>query len=639
MKNASDFGFVKVAACSPRIAVANPDQNAEGILEAVSNASKQGAQVILLPELTISGYSAADLLQQERLLNRCEAALGKILAKTVRNSSVIVLGMPVKSRYSLYNCAVVIQNGNILGVVPKEYLPNYRGADEKRWFVAGSAAREREVTLCEQRVPFGQQLFRFGELVLGVEIGEDRDVVISPGSMLALAGANLIVNPSADCALTSKHDYRKNMLAGQSRRCLCAFAYASAGLGESTTDFVFSGGCLVAENGTILAESEPFCQEGCMAVSCIDVAKLNAERRNNGSLADNARTFCPEFPETEGRLPELSLEEMNREFNASPFIPHDPSARGTRCREIFAIQAEGLMHRMQHIGMKRAILGVSGGLDSTLAMLVIANALRRMGLPPENMICVTMPGFGTTNRTYQNALQLIRSLGAELREIDIRSACLQHMNDIGHDPEIHDVTYENTQARERTQILMDLANKEGALLVGTGDLSELAMGWCTYNGDHMSMYGVNASIPKTLVKYLVGFAAENADTHIAAVLRDVLNTEVSPELLPPDPNGKIQQKTEDTIGPYELHDFFLYQFLRFGFERDKIQFMAERAFADKYSEETIAKWLTVFLRRFFISQFKRSCLPDGPKVGTVGLSPRGDWKMPSDADMRAFLAE
>ncbi len=639
MKTASDFGFVKIAACSAKTAVANPEKNAAYLLEAIAKARKTGAQVIVLPELALSSYTAADLFHQDRLIRGCEGALGRILTETAGDPAVIALGMPVRVGNALYNCAVLIQNGKILGAVPKEYLPNYQEFYEKRWFAPGSSALEEEITLCGQRVPFGEMLFRFGELTVGVEVCEDLWVPIPPSSRLAVSGANLILNLSASNELVAKDAYRKNLISGQSARCICAYAYASSGLGESTTDLVFGGACTVAENGTILAEGERFRQDGAMAVACVDLDRLMAERRKDGSFHDCAAVYGGRMRVVSGELPELSLEQMDRPYDPTPFIPSDARTRAERCREIFAIQSAGLARRLSHTGMKRAVIGISGGLDSTLALLVSHEAMKRLGLPEENILCVTMPGFGTTDRTYQNALELIRSLGAELREVDIKPSCLQHMRDIGHDPSVHDVTYENTQARERTQILMDLANKEGGLLVGTGDLSELAMGWCTYNGDHMSMYGVNASVPKTLVRHLVAFVAEESDPRTAAVLREVLDTPVSPELLPPDENGEIQQKTEENIGPYELHDFFLYHFLRFGCQRDKLAFLASRAFGEKYSKEEIEKWLSLFLKRFFISQFKRSCLPDGPKVGSVSLSPRGDWRMPSDADMGAFLAE
>ena len=637
MKNASDMGFVKVAALSPTVTVANPEKNAETALAAIKKAAAEGVQVMVLPELHLSGYTCGDLFQQDRLIARCEEALNKIRKETASIQALIAVGLPMRLCDSLYNCAAVLQSGKILGVVPKQYLPNYQEFYEKRWFAPGNRLLSRQVTLCGETVFFGSQLFRLGNAVIGVEICEDLWVPLPPSSHLVLTGANLILNLSASNELVAKNAYRRELIAGQSGRCICGYVYASAGVGESTTDLVFSGACTVAENGSILAESERFSRTGSRAVACIDVAKLSAERRKNGSFHDNAVEFSEGIPTVTGVLPHLELCRMDRSYDPTPFIPRDQRTREERCKEIFAIQAAGLAKRLSHTGLKRAVIGISGGLDSTLALLVASETMKLLQYPSENILCITMPGFGTTDRTYQNALELIASLGAELREIDIRPACIQHMKDIGHDPSIHDITYENTQARERTQILMDLANKSGGLLVGTGDLSELAMGWCTYNGDHMSMYGVNASVPKTLVRYLVDYVASRSDERTAAVLREVLDTPVSPELLPPDENGQIAQKTEENIGPYELHDFFLYHFLRFGFDREKLAFLAERAFDGRYSPEEVEKWLELFLKRFFSSQFKRSCLPDGPKVGSVSLSPRGDWRMPSDADRSIFL--
>lgn len=639
MCNASDMGFLKVAALSPEVTVANPVKNAASALAAIREAAASGVQIIALPELHLSGYTCADLFGQDRLIRCCEEALAELLRETAELSAVIAVGLPVRAFDILYNCAAIIQSGEILGVVPKRYLPNYQEFYEKRWFSSGNTAAGDAVTLCGRTVPFGDLLFCFGPLVMGVEICEDLWVPVPPSSQMALAGANLIVNLSASNELVSKNAYRRDLIAGQSGRCICGYLYASAGVGESTTDLVFSGACTVAENGSILAEGERFSRTGSSAAACLDLFRLSAERRKNGSFHDNAAALRPAFRTVEGVLPPLPVDQMDRPYDPAPFIPRDESAREERCREIFSIQAAGLAKRLAHTGLKRAVIGISGGLDSTLALLVASEAMKLLELPAQNILCITMPGFGTTDRTYQNALELVASLGAELREIDIRAACIQHMKDIGHDPSVHDITYENTQARERTQILMDLANKEAGILVGTGDLSELAMGWCTYNGDHMSMYGVNASVPKTLVRYLVDSVASRSDRRTAAVLREVLDTPVSPELLPPDENGQIAQKTEENIGPYELHDFFLYHFLRFGCERNKLAFLAERAFAGRYTSGQIAKWLDLFLRRFFASQFKRSCLPDGPKVGTVSLSPRGDWRMPSDADRTVFLAE
>lgn len=637
MKNASDMGFVKVAALSPTVTVANPEKNAETALAAIKKAAAEGVQVMVLPELHLSGYTCGDLFQQDRLIARCEEALNRIRKETASIQALIAVGLPMRLCDSLYNCAAVLQSGKILGVVPKQYLPNYQEFYEKRWFAPGNRLLSRQVTLCGETVFFGSQLFRLGNAVIGVEICEDLWVPLPPSSHLVLTGANLILNLSASNELVAKNAYRRELIAGQSGRCICGYVYASAGVGESTTDLVFSGACTVAENGSILAESERFSRTGSRAVACIDVAKLSAERRKNGSFHDNAAEFSEGIPTVTGVLPHLELCRMDRSYDPTPFIPGDQRTREERCKEIFAIQAAGLAKRLSHTGLKRAVIGISGGLDSTLALLVASETMKLLQYPSENILCITMPGFGTTDRTYQNALELIASLGAELREIDIRPACIQHMKDIGQDPDLHDITYENTQARQRTYILMDLANKNGGILVGTGDLSELAMGWCTYNGDHMSMYGVNASVPKTLVRHLVSYVASISDKRTRAVLEDVLDTPVSPELLPPDEKGQIQQKTEDTIGPYELHDFFLYHFMRFGFEREKLKFLALRAFEGKYDEAVIDKWLSAFYRRFFNSQFKRSCVPDSPKVGSVSVSPRGDWRMPSDADRSAWL--
>ena len=632
------YGFIKAAALSPKTVVADPRSNGEAALSALLQAQNAGVQLAVLPELTLSSYTCADLFHHNALISGCEEALSRLLSATASLPLIFAIGLPVRVGAGLFNCAAVCQQGRILGLVPKTYLPNYQEFYEKRWFASAADLPASTVTLCGQEVPVGEMLFRFGPLTVGIELCEDLWVPVPPSSLLALRGANVILNLSASNELVAKNDYRRGLVSRQSAGCICGYLYASAGVGESTTDLVFSGACTVAENGTILAESPRFSWDTVMAVGCIDLEKLAAERRRDGSFLDNAaRMKLSPLPVVEGELPQLDAAQIDRSFDPTPFIPRDAAARADRCREIFAIQAAGLARRLAHTGLKKAVIGISGGLDSTLALLVSAEAMKLLGLPAGNILAVTMPGFGTTDQTYQNALELIASLGATFKEVDIRPACNQHMEDIGHDPSIHDVTYENTQARQRTYILMDLANKEGGILVGTGDLSELAMGWCTYNGDHMSMYGVNASVPKTLVRHLVDYVADTSDNRTAAVLRRVLDTPVSPELLPPDENGQIQQKTEEKIGPYELHDFFLYHFLRFGFDREKIQFLAERAFEGRYDAATIDRWLSTFLRRFFISQFKRSCLPDGPKVGSVSLSPRGDWRMPSDASMVAFL--
>lgn len=635
-----DFGFFKIGALSPRTCVADPVQNTAHALDALRQAHRQGVQLAVLPELFLSGYTCGDLFGQDALLDGCERALLELARQTQALDMVIVAGVPLRSEGFLYNCAAVLHRGHILGIAPKIYLPNYQEFYEKRWFVSGVQNRAETLRLAGMEIPFGNLLFRLGErAVLGIEICEDLWVPLPPSTQMALAGANVIVNLSASNEAVSKNDYRRAMLAQQSAKALCAYAYASAGVGESTTDLVFSGACTVAENGTILADSPRFQQEGSAAIACVDLERLSSQRRQNGSFPDNARLASPpDYRFISVPVGALQQEHIDRAFDRHPFVPDDPATRAERCREILSIQAAGLAKRLSHTGLTRLVLGISGGLDSTLALLVSVRAMELLGLPRQNILCVTMPGFGTTDRTYENAVELIRCLGATFREIGIREACLQHMADIGHDPSLHDITFENTQARERTQILMDLANKEGGLLVGTGDLSELALGWCTYNADHMSMYGVNCGVPKTLVRHLVENFAGQADVQTAAVLRAVLDTPVSPELLPPDESGEIAQKTEEKIGPYELHDFFLYHFLRFGTSPQKLLFLAGRAFGGQYTQQQLADWLRLFLKRFFQSQFKRSCLPDGPKVGSVSLSPRGDWRMPSDAQVAVWLS-
>ena len=641
------YGFIKAAALSPKTVVADPRSNGEAALSALLQAQNAGVQLAVLPELTLSSYTCADLFHHNALISGCEEALSRLLSATASLPLIFAIGLPVRVGAGLFNCAAVCQQGRILGLVPKTYLPNYQEFYEKRWFASAADLPASTVTLCGQEVPVGEMLFRFGPLTVGIELCEDLWVPVPPSSLLALRGANVILNLSASNELVAKNDYRRGLVSRQSAGCICGYLYASAGVGESTTDLVFSGACTVAENGTILAESPRFSWDTVMAVGCIDLEKLAAERRRDGSFLDNAaRMKLSPLPVVEGELPQLDAAQIDRSFDPTPFIPRDAAARADRCREIFAIQAAGLARRLAHTGLKKAVIGISGGLDSTLALLVSAEAMKLLGLPAGNILAVTMPGFGTTDQTYQNALELIASLGATFKEVDIRPACNQHMKDIGHDPSIHDVTYENTQARQRTYILMDLANKEGGILVGTGDLSELAMGWCTYNGDHMSMYGVNASVPKTLVRHIVKWVAENvADEYSRRILLDIVDTPISPELIPADADGNITQKTEDLVGPYELHDFFLYYTLRYGFRPSRIYDLARKAFdgsddrVERYGDETIKKWLTTFFRRFFSQQFKRSCLPDGPKVGSCSLSPRGDWRMPSDACSTAWLDE
>ena len=632
-------GFLKVCAVSPRVTVAGVQSNLNAALQEIEKANKNKVQILVFPELFLSGYTCGDLFLQTALQDACKSALTAVCRATENSALVVVIGLPLKFGANLYNCAAVVQNGIVVAVIPKTYIPNYNEYYEKRWFASGDGVNGT-IKLNGQEVPFGQTLVRLSDdAVLGVEICEDLWTPSSPSTALALSGANIIVNLSASNEVVTKNDYRKNLICMQSAKDFCAYIYASAGVGESTTDLVFSGACTVAENGALLSEGERFAFNGSMAEACIDIEKLNAERAHNTSFTDAAKKLKEKLSEvsTPVEVSDLEYNEVNRSFDPHPFVPSDSAEKDERCREILSIQSHALAKRMSHIGAKKAIIGISGGLDSTLALLVTARALKILNLPNENMICVTMPGFGTTDRTYQNAVDLIHAFGATFMEISIRNAARGHMADIGHDESVHDITYENTQARERTQILMDLANKHGAVLVGTGDLSELALGWCTYNADHMSMYGVNAGVPKTLVRHLVRNEAQQLPEEISKILNDILDTPVSPELLPPDENGNIQQKTEETLGPYEVHDFYLYHFLRFGTRPEKLLFMASRAFAGIYSEEQLKNWLKLFVRRFFTNQFKRSCLPDGPKVGSVSLSPRGDWRMPSDADCSVWL--
>lgn len=594
-----------------------------------------GVKLLVTPELSVTGYTCADLFFSSALIKSANEALGEIVKATKGKEMAVLVGMPAVVRNKLYNCAVVIKDGRILGAVPKKNLANYNEFYEKRWFASGNDISSVEtISLAGSQCPVGDMLFDLGGgALLGVELCEDLWVPVPPSSTLALQGAVITANLSASDEYVSKAQYRQSLVQNQSARTISGYIYAGASVTESTTDLVFSGATMICENGTMLAEGERFCRETVITCADIDIEKLCAERRHNMSFENQPCTL----PVVDCSVKNDTNDLAYRFVDPHPFVPSSDEKRRERCREIFSIQASGLAKRLEHVGSKGCVIGISGGLDSTLALLVAVKAMEMIGKPTEDIIGVTMPGFGTTDRTYTNAVKLVDELGATLREIDIKAACLQHMKDIGHDPDIKDITYENTQARERTQILFDLANKTGCLLVGTGDLSELAMGWCTYNGDHMSMYGVNASVPKTLVRYLVDYVAGESRKEVADLLYDVLDTPVSPELLPPDENGKIAQKTEENIGPYELHDFFLYNFVRFGFDREKLSMLAVKAFNGKYDSAVVERWLNEFLRRFFISQFKRSCIPDSPKVGSVSLSPRGDWRMPSDASFSEFL--
>ena len=628
-------GFVKVAAVTPKIVVADTKENTALICAEIKKAEKEGAKIIVLPELCITGYTCSDLFLQEKMLREARQSLLEIAAFTFALDCIVFVGLPLEYNGKLYNVAAAVSNGKVLGFVPKTYLPNYNEFYEKRWFASGfDFDSPQDINICGFDVKIGDQIFDLGGgAVLGVELCEDLWVPLPPSSVLAESGANIIANLSASDEYVSKAQYRKSLVENQSARCICAYVYAGAGPCESTTDLVFSGATLIAENGSIAAQGKRFDYDNQIVYADVDIEKLSVLRRSNMSFSN--RPSCAQIVNVPVKNDNNDLK--YRFVDAHPFVPADDEMRRERCKEIFAIQSCGLAKRIMHVGSSGVVVGISGGLDSTLALLVAAEAMKRLGKSNSDIIGITMPGFGTTGRTYNNAVELMRRLGVCVKEIDIKAACNQHMNDIGHDPQIHDITYENTQARECTQVLFDMANKSDKLLVGTGDLSELAMGWCTYNGDHMSMYGVNASVPKTLVRYLVEYVASESDKETSAVLFDILDTPVSPELLPPDENGNIAQKTEENIGPYELHDFFLYNFVRFGFSKEKLVLLAQKAFGSEYSKEVIEKWAGVFMRRFFISQFKRSCVPDSPKVGSVSLSPRGDWRMPSDASFDVFV--
>lgn len=629
-----DYGFVKVASAIPRVRVADCAFNAAQIAKGIIMADNKGVEIMVFPELCLTGYTCGDLFAHQLLLKNAERGLMQIVNDTRQLGIISIIGMPIALNGGVINAAVVVQRGKILGVVPKTYLPNYKEFYEKRWFTSAARIHERgEIRLCGQEVPMGSDLlFDTSETTFGIEICEDLWAPIPPSSKLSLQGAEIIFNLSADNEGVGKHAYLCSLIAQQSARCIAGYVFSSCGFGESTTDVVFAGNALIYENGALLASGKRFSFDEQMVISEIDVERLRMERRVNTTFsACRDRTA----PEVATRLSTECAERregsLTRTFDPHPFVPQGATL-DERCEEIFSIQVSGLAQRLVHTHAQSVVVGISGGLDSTLALLVCVQTFDKLGLPRRGIIGVTMPGFGTTDRTHTNAVNLMRYLGVTVREVSIKEACLQHFRDIGHDVAVHDVVYENSQARERTQILMDIANQTSGLVVGTGDLSELALGWATYNGDHMSMYGVNASVPKTLVKHLVTWVAEHSvDEDSRRTLLDIVDTPISPELIPADEQGNIQQITEDLVGPYELHDFFLYYFVRCGFEPSKIYFLATHTFRGRYDEETIGKWLRTFIRRFFNQQFKRSCLPDGPKVGSISLSPRGDWRMPSDA--------
>lgn len=636
-----NYGYVKVAAAVPRVKVADCKFNASEIEKEIIVADGKGVQIIAFPELCITGYTCGDLFAQQLLIEEAEMGLIQIVNTTRQFDIIAILGMPVALNGVLLNTAVVIQKGKILGVVPKTYLPNYKEFYEKRWFTSAADVSENSVRLCGQVAPMGAHLlFETADTTFGIEICEDLWAPVPPSSALAMQGAEILFNLSADNEGIGKHNYLCSLISQQSARCIAGYVFSSCGFGESTTDVVFAGNGLIYENGSMVARSNRFSFEPQVVISEIDVEHLRTERRVNTTFAACRALSAPqEAVRVSAEYVNSKELDLTRSFDPHPFVPRGAEL-DERCEEIFSIQISGLAQRLMHTHAKTAVVGISGGLDSTLALLVCVKTFDKLGWDRKSIIGVTMPGFGTTDRTHTNAIDLMNSLGITVREVSIKEACIRHFKDIDHDIHVHDVVYENAQARERTQVLMDIANQTWGMVIGTGDLSELALGWATYNGDHISMYGVNGSVPKTLVKHLVKWVAENdMDAASRATLLDIVDTPISPELIPADENGDISQITEDLVGPYELHDFFLYYFLRCGFRPSKIYFLATRTFEGVYTEETIKKWLHTFFRRFFNQQFKRSCLPDGPKVGSISISPRGDWRMPSDASSDAWLRE
>ena len=636
-----NYGYVKVAAAIPGVRVADCMYNASEIEKLIVEANDKGVEIITFPELALTAYTCGDLFAQQLLLDEAERGLLQIMQNTRQMDIISIIGLPVSVHGMLINAAAVIQHGKVLGVVPKYYLPNYKEFYEMRWFTSGDMIKQDNVRLCGQLVPVTHDmLFETPKAIFGIEICEDVWAPIPTSSILTLKGADIICNLSATDECIGKHDYLCQLLSQQSARSMSGYVYSSCGFGESTTDVVYSGNALIYENGKLLARSKRFEMEPQLVISEIDVDFLRGERRVNTTFATSMRQYIGKeaLRVVIDRTSDKPVE-LTRTYDPHPFVPQG-AMLDERCEEIFSIQVAGLAKRLVHTHAQTAVVGISGGLDSTLALLVCVRTFDKLQRDRKDIVGITMPGFGTTDRTYNNAINLMKSLGVTIREISIKDACIQHFKDIGHDMNNHDVTYENSQARERTQILMDVANQMNGLVIGTGDLSELALGWATYNGDHMSMYGVNGSIPKTLVKHLVKWVAlHDVDELSKVTLLDIVDTPISPELIPADEQGNIKQKTEDLVGPYELHDFFLYYFMRCGFSPAKIFMLAKRSFAGEYDDDTIRKWLQTFCRRFFNQQFKRSCLPDGPKVGSIAISPRGDWRMPSDASSASWLKD
>jgi NAD+ synthetase len=631
-------GFVRVGAVVPKLKVADTEFNCNEIIKQIEVASNNKIQIAVFPELCVTGYTCQDLFEQDTLLEEAEKALNKILDYTNNLDIICIIGMPIKAENQLFNTAVVIQKGKILGIVPKTFIPNYGEFYEKRWFASSKNANKKEIEILDQKVPFGIDLLfkdkENNEICFGIEICEDIWAVEPPSNKLALLGANIIFNLSASNEVIGKKEYRRELVKMQSAKTISGYVYCSSGVNESTSDVVFSGESMIFENGSCLTNNQRFDFESNMIFTEIDTKRLANDRRKNISFMGNPVDL--EYREIKINIPD-NIENLTREYSKTPFVPEDKKKISEICEEILNIQSYGLAKRLLHTNINKTIIGISGGLDSALAFLVIIKAYEVLNLPKENIIAITMPGFGTTSRTHKNSIKLINAYGAAFREIDITKSSLQHFEDIGHDKKMKDITYENAQARERTKILMDIANEENGIVVGTGDLSELALGWCTYNGDHMSMYALNTSIPKTLVEYIIKWVADNSKEEYKNIINDILDTPISPELLPPDEKDNIEQKTEEQVGPYILHDFFLYHFLRYGAEPKKIYILACKTFKNDFKKEDIKHWLQVFIKRFFTQQFKRNCMPDGPKVGTVSLSPRGDLRMPSDASYNIWL--
>ena len=634
----NNYGYIKVAAAIPSVKVGDCNYNVSEIEKMIISAEGTGVEIIVFPELSITGYTCQDLFRQEQLIDAAEMSIMKLLDFSRQLDIISIVGAPVIVGGLLLNCAIVIQCGEVLGIIPKTFLPNYSEFYEKRWFASSQDLHPTDILYAGSKIHVTSQptiFHTYTGATFGIELCEDVWAPEPPSTQLTLAGADIIFNLSASDELIGKHVYLHSLLAQQSARTMCGYVYAGCGFGESTQDVVYGGNAMIYENGKCLNDSQRFSLEPQMVVSQIDFECMRGERRNNTTFV-NAQRVAREALHKDCHSITIRDFELIRDVNPTPFIPKE-NDMSSSCEEIFSIQVAGLAKRLVHTGWKNVVVGISGGLDSTLALLVCVRTYDKLGYDRKGIIGVTMPGFGTTDRTHSNAVRLTKELGITQLEISIRDACIQHFKDIGHDISVHDVTYENSQARERTQILMDLANKHNALVIGTGDLSELALGWATYNGDHMSMYGVNVSVPKTLIRYLVEYVAATSPSK--ATLLDIVDTPISPELTPADEHGDIAQKTEDLVGPYILHDFFLYYFLRYGFTPQKILMLAKKAFSSSFDDETIQKWLKVFIRRFFSQQFKRSCLPDGPKVGSVSLSPRGDWRMPTDASSNLWLAD